>query len=189
MSEKAKLNIKDLVNKYNEELTNTLTHMRVFSGYMKAAVLLLVDHACANIPYPCAFIEDEKYEDAFCDFLSVVEQNSKETEINKAADRVITIHKIIAWDFSKEIFGKIDKNKFDEYDIPRVLGLFVLRNVVTNSIDWLIRQGNKDIAELTKYHDVPTGRAINPALFSKAEEIAEESMKGREPLVEVLNDL
>lgn len=185
----AKVHFRNLVKQYNEELTNTLTHLRVFNGYMKAAILLIVDSACDKIPYPSPFTENDKYEDALGDLLSALEQYGNEKEINKAADSLITKQKLIVWDFSKEILGKIEKDSFDEYDIPRILGLFVFGNSLIGSLSRLIRMDDKDIAALTKYYDTPTGRAINHSLFSLAEEVAEESKKGLNPIMGLLNAL
>lgn len=183
------LQVKDLLSKYDDELTNTLTHIRVFSGYMKAAILLLVDNACDKVPYPSPFMEDEKYEDALCDLISSLEKDSTEKEINKVADSLITNHKLIVWDFSKEIMKKIESQNLDEYDTPHVLGFFAFGNILTNSLDRIIRMEDKEIAALTKYHDIPTGRAINHAIFSLAEKVAEESKKGLSPIMEMLNAL
>lgn len=187
MSGTAIQDIKDLVSKYVEELTHTFSHLRMFSGYMKAAILLLVDNACTKVTFPCDFIENEQYEDALGNLLMAVEQDSTEKEINKVADSLITIHKLIVWDFSKEILGKIENDSFDEFDTPRIHGFFAFGNALIESLSRIIRMDDKDIAALTKYHDIPTGRAINPAIFSLADEIAEESKKGLSPIVGLLN--
>lgn len=181
--------IKRLICQDNEDLTYMLNHLRVFNGYVKAAILLLVDNVCDKVPYPSPFIEDEKYEDALCDLISSLEQDSTEKEINMAADNLITIHKFIVWDFSKEILKKIENQSFDEYDILHVLGFFAFAYALTNSLNRIIRMDDKDIAALTKYHDTPTGRAINHALFSFADEIAEERMNGITLYVDMLNNL
>lgn len=181
------MQVRNLVKQYDEELTHTLSHLRVFSGYMKAAILLLVDNACTKVTFPCDFIENEQYEDALGNLLMAVEQDSTEKEINKETDSLITIHKLIVWDFSKEILGKVENDSFDEFDTPRILGFFAFGNALIESLSRIIRMDDKDIAALTKYHDIPTGRAINPAIFSLADEIAEESKKGLSPVMEMLN--